>query len=541
MLSLRTTMRLVAWGMIGACGGKAATSDGPLPGDSGPAPSPSDTVDVDTSRGVDSTPVVDSTVDSGLGDEVVASVGAGNLPLLMVIDAELATPGPVAVVCRSVDDSDVLLFRSEDADTHHQVALPGLLPDTDYSCAVARVSAEGTAGPATVVAVRPPTLPGSLPTLTVPLDEGVEPAWVMANTTHGCGAQSTQWVFVADRAGRIRWAYEVGMGFDIDIDASWTGDRVHLGGGWALFDEDEPHRGLMRQLTLDGQVLVDRTTPHVGLGFNHHSEVLPDGTVVSLTTHPHDEDGPRWYGVAVEQWDPTTDSVPWSWTTADVADQLPRQDPVSPWHANALEWVTDPHGDALWVSTYVSQALWRIDRDSGAITHVLSSYGDFALIDTSGAPLPDGEWFFGQHDPDVMPDGRVLLYDNGVGRPGSNSQSRVVEYQLDLDARTATRTWSWTEAGWFTPFVGDADYLPDGHVLVTKGVIHCVTPWQTGQVSSVIELDLDAAGGAAPVWRMDWGDEDGQVFRSQRYDGCDIFSHAGSCPTVADEVAQLGL
>ncbi|HHO54491.1 MAG TPA: hypothetical protein ENK18_27365, partial [Deltaproteobacteria bacterium] len=294
----------------------------------------------------------------------------------------------------------------------------------------------------------------------------------------------------------------------------------------------------------EGGVLLERETPAKGLGFNHHSEVLDDGTMLSLTTHPHDVDGHAWYGVAIEKWDPASESVVWSWDTeqAVASGRLspPRAGIESPWHANALDWVRDPLGDAVWVSTYVSQALWRVDRSTGEITHILGARGDFELVDAAGAPLPPSGWFYGQHDPEVTADGRVLLYDNGVGRPGG-SQSRVAEYQLDLEARTATPLWSWTEADWWTPFIGDADYLPDGHVLINKGFIRCVTPWLFGQRSGVIELDPSAPSGPEVVWRLDWPDTHGSAFRAERYDGCEILDHGASCPQVADRIDQLGL
>jgi len=77
--------------------------------------------------------------------------------------------------------------------------------------------------------------------------------------------------------------------------------------------------------------------------------------------------------------------------------------------------------------------------------------------------------------------------------------------------------------------------------LATKGVIQCTTPWLTDEHSAVIELDPAAPGGPEPVWRMTWDDRDGQVFRAERYDGCEILQHGGMCGDVADRIDQLGL
>ena len=72
--------------------------------------------------------------------------------------------------------------------------------------------------------------------------------------------------------------------------------------------------------------------------------------------------------------------------------------------------------------------------------------------------------------------GNILLYDNGVARPGSDPESppfsRVVEYSLDEEAGIATEVWSWGgESTYFCPVVGDVDRLENGNHLITDGAI----------------------------------------------------------------------
>ena len=113
-------------------------------------------------------------------------------------------------------------------------------------------------------------------------------------------------------------------------------------------------------------------------------------------------------------------------------------------------------------------------------------------------------------------------------------QGRVSEYQLDLDTREATLLWSWTEPGWYEPVIGDADYLPNGNVLVTRGHVWCYefTPGH----SALIELE---PGTDRVVWRLDYDTQSNGIFRSERYDGCEIFSNAKYCPAVAARIAEL--
>jgi hypothetical protein len=94
--------------------------------------------------------------------------------------------------------------------------------------------------------------------------------------------------------------------------------------------------------------------------------------------------------------------------------------------------------------------------------------------------LSAGEFAWGQHAPVSSPvhSQRYLLFDNGnqrsyhVPMPPESSYSRAVEYEVDEDTRTATQTWSYgSESGWYSPVVGNAEYLSNGNRLVCFGGI----------------------------------------------------------------------
>lgn len=70
-----------------------------------------------------------------------------------------------------------------------------------------------------------------------------------------------------------------------------------------------------------------------------------------------------------------------------------------------------------------------------------------------------------QHDPDVMPDGSLLLFDNR-GNPGPGGPSRIIEF--DPVAQTVRWSWSGTAAAPFRCLLrGSQQPLPNGDVLVT--------------------------------------------------------------------------
>ncbi len=134
---------------------------------------------------------------------------------------------------------------------------------------------------------------------------------------------------------------------------------------------------------------------------------------------------------------------------------------------------------------------WRTDAD-GPAGEVLWQFGpgqDFRLT--------NGEWFYRQHAPEVEPDGSILLYDNGSQRPAppgarkvGTPYSRAVRYRLDRSGPrgtwTAHQVWEHridTPAGpVFSDFLGDADAIGGGHVLVAHGAIedpetHLLSAW----------------------------------------------------------------
>lgn len=487
------------------------------------------------------------------GSSVVGTVTGdptlpGNLPPGVTVE-----PGPVVrphyVVTLDLDVAagvwmgcarddvleEVLLFEDADVSDQHRFDVLGLAAGVDYTCTV---HVDG--GPAKTFALAVPELEAT-PKFTVERNPNLEMsgAWTMFNSSDGCFMGTNSQVIVTDPDGRHRWVYDVGEGYDIDLDTALTADgNVHVGGGWALHDEDAPHRGVLRTVALDGTILVDRSEPAFGLGYNHHSEPMPDGTILSSTMSWMEDGFHAWYGVGVERYDPATGAPSWTWDTTGMLDagQL-SWDPSTetPYHANSLTWIDDAQGPALLVSLYTAKEIWRIDRNTGLRTWRLGQGGSFDLVDAVGNPLPDSEWFYVQHDPDWTEDGRVLLYDNGQDRPGTD-YSRVAEFQLDLDTMTAALVWTWDDGGFYNPVVGDADWLPNGNVLATKGFVLCWTP-DSLDVSQVVEVDRQTGD---VIWRQSWPSRNLATFRAERYDGCELFANnTRYCPAAATRLAEL--
>ena len=92
-----------------------------------------------------------------------------------------------------------------------------------------------------------------------------------------------------------------------------------------------------------------------------------------------------------------------------------------------------------------------------------------------------GDWVLNQqHDPTLLPDGHVLLFDDGQYRQNAVSASRL----LEIDPLSNQVVWSYSGYGtagssFYSPITGGAQRLPNGNTLATlgtKGQLMEVTP-----------------------------------------------------------------
>lgn len=475
---------------------------------------------------------------SGCSRALDLSLGApSNNPLEVALELTLKRPSSALFYCTSGDDPrEEHLVESAPEVTSHRASIRGLLPETSYRCRARAGRSEGEVSFETPSVPLPPMLAEGQPTF----------SYVLFNTQRGSYTTEAAYLAIADPEGQLRFFYEVGADLVLDLDAEVErvagGEPfIHVGGGWAHQRDDQPNKGVFRDISLSGETLLDRPAPDFGVGFNHHSERLDDGSYLSLTFHEESAQGESWYGVGVERWRPG-DGLVYSWSTMPLIDAgvLPIPDLLSPYHPNSVSLVEDPSGEALWLSLYVAREIWRIAPSTGERTHVFSANGDFSLSSPEGDPLPPEDFPYVQHDPDWWVDEqgllRVVLYDNGQGRPVETPYSRIAEFSLDLERREATLWWDWTEEGWYDPVIGDADRLPSGNVLVTQGFNRARTP-NSSDVSEILELSPPGD----VLWRMTFTDQDYPVFRSQAYDGCALFSNARYCEAVAERIRALGL
>ena len=158
-------------------------------------------------------------------------------------------------------------------------------------------------------------------------------------------------------------------------------------------------------------------------------------------------------------------------------------DGVDNYHANGV--IEDTNDNSIIVSLRNQNAVFNFTRQ-GDLKWIL---GPHALWSTSFQPFllnPVGspfEWNYGQHAPQLTPQGTLLVFDDGSYRASpydppvadQNNYSRGVEYSIDETNMTVSQVWDTTQAAGdviYSPIMGKAQWLPQTHdVLVTYSFI----------------------------------------------------------------------
>lgn len=261
-----------------------------------------------------------------------------------------------------------------------------------------------------------------------------------AHTVQGLAAASAYFVQY-DPLGKAlrRWTAPVGIATDgHELRLQPNGDAL-------LFGIDEQ--------TVDMTAYADGGRPTATVVGDLLERVTPDGGVAFLwDTFGH---------MSLDDIDPLIDR------TGAVVDAA---------HANSIDVMAD--GSYLLSLRNMSEVV-KVDAVTGDVLWVLGGHSsDFLFVND---PLGG---FSLQHGARELPDGHILLFDDGNGHVPP--QSRAVEYELDPIGMTATLVQAFESAPPLYGFaMGYAERLPDGHTLVTYGT-----------TSRVQEFDAD--GGV--VW-----------------------------------------
>jgi hypothetical protein len=187
----------------------------------------------------------------------------------------------------------------------------------------------------------------------------------------------------------------------------------------------------------------------------------------------------------------------WDHIGLDEWIEPPKPGPVDPNqpdfdHPNSIDF--DRDGNYL-VSLRDLGQVDKIDAASGAFIWRLGGVkNEFTFVNDPFAG------FSAEHSARVLPNGNLLLYDNGTRH--QPQETRAVEYAIDPAARTATLVWEFRHTPpIYTPFVGLVQRLANGNTLIAYGMAGHVTEATPGG-GVAWEGDVELDGKPTFVYRM---------------------------------------
>jgi hypothetical protein len=172
---------------------------------------------------------------------------------------------------------------------------------------------------------------------------------------------------------------------------------------------------------------------------------------------------------------------------APRAQEGKKAPPFDYFHINSV--AEDLDGNLLLSARHTS-AVYKISKKDGRVLWRLGGKrSDYAM--------GSGTRFALQHDARRQQDGTLTLFDNGVKRKGA--RSRVLVLRLDEDRKRATLVRAYEHPdGLFAETQGNAEFLPNGHVLVGWGQAPHVTEFDRG---GDVVFDLRFGGEGADSYR----------------------------------------
>lgn len=474
--------RRLAWPLIALL--FAACSDAPTepPGSPGPGPEPPEPPEPSPSEFVMS--------------ETVTPDPTGYAALTARIDLEASLPVSLElrVAGRRGPGSDVTRTFPTVAETH-SITVLGLYEDFANTVELTLLDADGGELETRTYTVQTPAASPHLPQITI--DAADESQMVPGMTLvsyfgHG-GDQLPNRPFIFDRFGDIRWVLDFDGHPQLD-NLSYDDGIERLANGNFYFGAQSNDR--IYEVDMTGEVLNTWSMP--GFGFHHEVLEKPDGNFL-VTVHnssagtieDHVIEIDRGGGGVVNVWDlrQSLDSGRQTWST-DGEDWV---------HLNAV--VYDESDDTIIVSGR-HQGVVKLTRDN-EVVWILAPHrdweraGDGTLLaghllqplDAAGVPIadtavlsgsanhPDFEWNWYQHAPLLMPNGNVMLFDNGDNRNfrDEGPYSRAVEFDIEAADRTVRQVWSYGKdrgEETYSRIVSDVDYDPaEDHVFFSPGAV----------------------------------------------------------------------
>ena len=413
--------------------------------------------------------------------------------LIAEVELSLSRAGQVFVEYENPQAGKFRTALSESG-AEHRISVARLRAETTYSYAIGIQDASGAAQIAHRGEFRTGPLPHDLATIHKRTSGRSSQPLILTSYDDHFNDYALFW----DEAGEIVWyhAHDPTEGFTdryilrtlSAIEQKPNGNLIYIN-SWCCITEITPLGEVVRQLLASDEAGI----PH------HDFALLDDGRVLYLSLYRIVFDDSANGGDAktpaladeLRIWDPESGRVEQVWDSRnfwDIASEdqwdLRRYHASGGWcwmHMNSLS--IGPQGNFI-LSARQRKQIMSIAADFQTIEWQLGGPGsDYRF------PNPNDR-FHEQHDATQLPNGNILLFDNGYRRPVSEGgkYSRAMEIRLDDERRNAVKAWGHrSDPDVFSPVVSGAARLGNGNTLISFGS-------RTGHDQPLAVLEVDPQG-----------------------------------------------
>jgi len=385
----------------------------------------------------------------------------GNAPLSAVASLDMRAPAGIEWQLEGKDGRPSDVHQTVSAClTHHEFEILGLYADHANGITIRAINA-GRPPISINVQVRTGPLPANFPAFRIDKQyPDSRPAFFLFDS------RNSNMPVIVDRYGNIRWYLTVG-GAKYGLQVLRNGN---IGTGIA-------ESSSVVEYTMFGELVHEWSV--LPLFHNIHHDVYEKENGNFLVTA--DKVGLDTIEDFIVELDRQTGAIVKTW---DLRQILPKrgtlvQDSRDWFHINAV--IEDSRDNSIIVSGQ-RQGVVKITADNHlrwilAPPDGWTGYEQYLLTEI---PSQDFEWNWGQHAPLLMPNGDLMLFDNGFAREygAAAKYSRVVRYRITEDPTaggTVQQIWAYGKnrgESLYSPIVSDIDFLPASNTyLMTSGAM----------------------------------------------------------------------
>lgn len=303
-----------------------------------------------------------------------------------------------------------------------------------------------------------------------------------------------------DQKGEVRWTFSGSSSF---LYRKLTNGNLIISSGE---DKISYHSKSFYEVTMLGEIVKEYAIPN----YQHHEiRELPNGNfLVASNSQPIVlRDGNPEEDLVIEV-DRVSGSIIKSWDLNEILDPtrtpIPGSRPDDWFHLNAVYY--DQDDQSIVVSGRSQSCVAKIDYNTNEVKWILANHNLWSPafanklltpVNDSGSEIDVSQmafWTAGQHAPLKLPNGNVMIYDNGDYRGfydnpdvTRNSYTRIVEYEIDEFNNKVKLVSEFSYKNINTPFTGDIDYIAEtGGYLI--GFMNATSNSELVSTPKILEL-----------------------------------------------------